>query len=287
MLKIKTREKCSLPLKSIAKSFLNRGYDIAIINSSDRETLIAHDKKCVAYFYFTEDEDEERKEDLLTDRERVKKVRWINNFINKCIGDYIKNNVPENNTYPYDLFVDKVESFEFTGRPEYLSEVSYFDIRHAYLQIAFKLGYLNKKAYFKLLRLYPEYKLEICAAITTLSKRIDCTYYKKGSSKKVSHMISCDYLGFKEIRNNIIDTSHFLMYKACEVNKINIYLRNVDSVVIRAKDAKKLAKYLDELKVKYKRVDGIYIGNGLIRQADNKIFEAGDTLIEDNESRED
>ncbi len=280
MNKIKTRERCYLPMKDMIASFKKQGYDIAVLNNSDRETLIAHDSKCIAYFYFEEDEPEEKKEELITDIQRIKKIRWINNFVFKCIGDYIKNNTPDNTTYPYDLFVDRIEPFEFNDRPKDFSQVAYFDIRHAYLQVAYRLGYFDRKSYFKLLSLYPEYKLEICAAITTLSKRVQCTYYKKGSSKNVSHVIDCNYIGIKEIRNNIIDATHFLLYKVCNENNIQVFLRNVDSIVINKRDAKKVSKALDSMSVKYKRVEGMYVGSGLIRQDDNKLFEAGDALME-------
>ncbi len=284
-MKIKTHESCDLSIDEMKKIFKQRGYDLAVINNSDRETLIAHDDKSISYLRFPPlEETLEVKEDELVDKLRKSKISYINTFVNKCIGKYIKNAPPEvkfmdhRGHEPFDLFIDRVEPFEFNDTPETMSHIAYFDIKHAYLQVAYKLGYFDRKSYFKLLKLYPDYKLEICSALTSLSKRIQCTYYKKGSVKKVDRVVDCSFYGISGIRNNIIDATNFIMYKYCEENKIKVYVRNVDSVIINKRDAYKLSNALNANFIKHRKIEGIYLGGNVLRAYDGTLHEIGDCL---------
>ncbi len=279
MRKQRLRERSDIPIDKIAPIFSKRGYSIGIINQNDRESMIAINDQCMIYMYFPEHKDEDQ-DQTLYDKERNRTVRNLNTLITKNIYNYIKNSSPEESRiHRHDLYVTKIEQFEYIKEPELLQDIAYFDLNHTYLQVARRLGYINKRSYEKILAIYPEYKIEVCTAIVSMAKSVQCVYYRKKSIKKVQRIVECDYSGIRQIRDNIVYASHLILSELCENNNISFFARNVDAVVIPRSKANKLAKALDKLKIKYKQFEGKYAGHGMLLQDDCEYFDMGDMLI--------
>ncbi len=282
MPKPKLRERSDIPLDQVAKVFCKRGYTIGVIAQNEKETMIAVNDECILYLYFPENKDNviTTVEQTLLDKDRMIMLRSIHSTITKNIHDYIKNSHPdESKIHRHNLYVEKVDQFEHVREPEVMEEIAYFDINHAYLQIAYRLGYIKKRSYQKLLDIYPDYKIEICAALMSMAKSTQCTYFRKKSVKSIRRVIDCDYSGIKEIRDNISSTTHLIFPELCESLSIGIFARNVDSVVIPRNEADRLATELDKMKLKYKRFEGKYSGHGMLLQDNCEYYDMGDLIL--------
>jgi len=58
---------------------------------------------------------------------------------------------------------------------ELMDDVALVDVDHCYLQVANKLGYIGDKDYKRLLSRYPQLKIDICAAFTSIVRETKCS----------------------------------------------------------------------------------------------------------------
>jgi hypothetical protein len=140
-------------------------------------------------------------------------------------------------------------------------KVTYIDIRHCYLQIANKLGYINNRDYATILKNYKNTKLQVCAAITSLFREIKCDYYNKKG--RIVRTIECNNYFLETAKDTIVNYSCSIMYDYCKAGN-DYYYRRVDGIVVNQSDREKIIGYINDKGLKYKEITGIYYGNGMI-----------------------
>ncbi len=140
-------------------------------------------------------------------------------------------------------------------------EVSYVDIRHCYLQVANRLGYINDIDYKRFLKNYTQTKIQVCAAITSMFREVKSDYYNKKGH--VHRTITCDNYYLENAQHNIINYSRKIMYNYCRAG-MDYYYRNVDGIVVPYRDRNLIIGYMEGVGLEYKEVSGVYCGNGLI-----------------------
>ncbi len=140
-------------------------------------------------------------------------------------------------------------------------EIAYVDIKHCYLQVANKLGYIADIDYKRILRKYADIKIQVCAAITSLFREVKSDYYNKKG--RVERTIICENNFLDDIQNNIINYSRKIMFDYCH-SGMDYYYRNVDGIVVPLADRDFIKGYMEGIDLEYKIVEGRYIGNGMI-----------------------
>lgn len=140
-------------------------------------------------------------------------------------------------------------------------EICYLDIRHCYLQVANKMGYINDIDYNKFLKNYDKTKIQVCASITSMFREVKCDYYNEKG--RINRTIRCENYYLDDAQHNIINYSRKIMYDYCNTG-LDYYFRNVDGIVVPLRDKPFIKGYIENMGLQYKEVSGIFCGNGLI-----------------------
>jgi hypothetical protein len=185
------------------------------------------------------------------DKGNLKDSQFFSFFglFNKQLYNQFKVNT---NLFLLDVEFDGVSRNKNYDTWEKLSDGDFFyviDLKSAYWQIGYKLGYINDNMYHRYMNL-DAYKQVKRYAFSFLARNNIMNYYHKGES----YSIECD----KEFLNKIYSNVRYALYNYINdcVKGLDNYIEyNIDGVVVTNKEVDKVMSYFNENDLKYKLVE--------------------------------
>ncbi len=160
-----------------------------------------------------------------------------------------------------DVWLAQPSAYNSKKLIKFRDKITYVDIRHCYLQVANRMGYINEVDYQKILSKYSKTKIQVCAAITSLFREVKTDYYNKKGH--VTRTITCDNYYLEYAQNNIISFSRQIMANYCKAG-MDYYFRNVDGIVVPYSEREYILEYIKSTGLLYKEISGVYFDNGMI-----------------------
>lgn len=215
----------------------DKGYRVKVLHRGNKKVIHADGVAMKDY------------EDMPQGQENLHIWRQVHTAIFKTMPDHPDWWIPQPSAYS-------------TSKPlRFKDRITYVDIKHCYLQVANRLGYINDKDYERILSRYSKTKIQVCAAITSLFREIKSEYYD--SKGRVTHTITCDNYYLESAQNNIINYSRQIMSDYCK-SGMDYYFRNVDGIVVPYRDRDFILGYIKSTGLLYKEISGVFYGNGMV-----------------------